>query len=229
MKVTPVEDPDLLQHLGYAADQPRTLGVLHLSDIYKRLMIRLQPKRFKPGPFVMNNHVEIGILFESILEEALARKFSTVRPGELVLPMSSLCPTCGCVLTADVYMSPDGVNPALCAGEEYKATFMSCRHGLIDEYDQPLAKFEHWFFQMKGYAKALDILEFLIRVLFVNGNYNRSGKLKDGSDDKDSGPTFKTYRIEFTEEEVEENWQMLANVAREEGMLGACLCPARIV
>lgn len=206
MNVTLVEDPDLIARMGYATNSTRTRNVLHLSDIYKRLMVRLQPKRFSLDPFTNSPRVETGILFETILEEALARKFSTVRPGELVSPEG-------------VYMSPDGVNPDACAGEEYKATWMTSRHGVVDEYGMPLPKFLHWFFQMMGYAKHLECDEFLLRVLFVNGNYNRSGKLKDGSPDPDAQPSFKTYRCQFTQREINENWTMLMNVAREEGLL----------
>lgn len=207
MKIALIDDVDLVARMGYAVDQPRTLNVLHQSDIIKRFMQQLQPKRFKGGKFEMNARVETGILFESILEEALARKFATVRPGEIVSDEG-------------IYMSPDGVNPDLCCGEEYKATWMSSRAGVTDEYGMPLPKFLHWFIQMKGYARWLSIRRFLLRVLFVNGNYNRSGLLK-GTDtpDPDAQPHFKTFDIEFTDDEVDENWAMLVNFARQEGML----------
>lgn len=211
MNIELIDDPGLIAMMGYPSDQFRTTGagIVHQSDIIKRLMQREQPKRFgKPGtPFAHGNpRVEIGILFESILEEALRRKFATVRPAEIVSPEG-------------VFMSPDGVNPALMCGEEYKATFMSSREGITDRYDRPLRKFEHWFFQVMGYAKWLEVLDWLFRVLFVNGNYNKSGKLEDGSVDPDAGPVFKTFKVRFTQDEVDENWQLLINVAKEEGML----------
>lgn len=206
MTITPIDDSALVAMMGYPESQTRSKDLLHVSTIYKDLMCDLQPKRFKRGPFVMSAHVEVGILFESMLEEALARKFATVRPGEIVSPEG-------------IAMSPDGVNPDLLAGEEYKCTWMSSRDGVIDEYGQPLEKFLHWFIQMKAYAKWLDVDRFLLRVLFVNGNYNRSGKLKDGSPDPDAGPTFKTYDIRFSPEEIEENWLMLLSHARSKGLL----------
>lgn len=206
MIITTIDDPELTRKLGYPDDQVRSKDLLHVSTIYRSLMCDLQPKRFKREPFTMSNHVEVGILFESMLEEALAKKFSTSRPGEIVTDEG-------------IAMSPDGVNPELCALEEYKATWMSSRHGVTDQYGQPLDKFVHWFFQMKAYARALDVRRALLRVLFVNGNYNRSGKLDDGSPDPEAGPTFKTFDIHFTDEEVEENWAMLLNHARERGLL----------
>jgi len=200
MRIELVEDPDLIRAMGYAPDAARTRGVLHLSDIYKDLMCDLQPARFSRDPFQMNSRVEAGILFESILEQALAAKFATVRPGEIVSPEG-------------VHMSPDGVNAHLLAGEEYKTTWMSSRAGVTDEYGMPLEKFLHWFVQMKGYAYGLDIRRFLLRVFFVNGNYSKNRADPEGS------PCFKTWDIEFTSSEIEENWAMLMNHARSKGLL----------
>lgn len=206
MQIELIDDPDLIRRMGYPQDQARTRDVVHLSEIIKIIMRRVQPKRFGSGPFQMSPRVEAGILFESVLEQALGAKYSTVRPGEIVSPEG-------------IFMSPDGVNPSEMAGEEYKATWMTCRHGIIDEYGMPLNKFVHWFCQMKGYAKWLDVRDFVLRVFYANGNYNRSGKLKDGREDPDAGPCFKSYKVRFSDQEIDENWQMIVNVAREEGLL----------
>lgn len=205
MKIELIDDPELVKMMGYPDNGTRSEG-LHLSDIIKALMRRLQPKRFSSAPFVMTPRMEMGILFESALEWALVRKYATVRPGEIVSPEG-------------VAMSPDGINPLLIAGEEYKCTSMSSRGGIVDENGQPLDKYIHWFMQMKGYAKWLEVNLFILRVFFVNGNYNRSGLLKDGSVDLDAGPTLRNYHITFSDEEIDDNWSMLMNVAREEGLL----------
>ena len=205
MNVTLVDDPELVAMLGYPKTQERTLQVVHQSDIIKRLMQRLQPKRFG-GEFKMDPRVEMGILFENMLEQALVQKYATLRPGEIVSDEG-------------VYMSPDGINPLLDAGEEYKATFMSCRpdkdapsddpkYVVLDEVGMPRLKFIHWFFQMKGYAKWLQVERFLLRVLFVCGDYMRP-----------ITPCFKTFDIRFTQEEIDENWAMLMVFARSEKIL----------
>lgn len=210
MRIDPIEDPDILTMLGKGGAGDRTLDVVHLSDIYKILMKRLQPKRFdkrdkqgKPLPMDFQR-VEIGLLFETTLERALAEKFATVRPGELVSDEG-------------VFMTPDGVNPEKIAGEEYKCTYMSSRHGIAemvrdpetgDMYWIPLDKFIHWFIQMKGYAKWLEIRKFILTVLFLCGDYTYP-----------ITPQFRQYEIEFTDEEVEENWTMLMNIAREERLI----------
>lgn len=202
MIIEPVDDPDLLSRIGQSASAGiRTEGVLHLSDIYKSLMIRLQPARFgNPIDDDARRRMEVGIIFENILEKALADKYVVMRPGELVSPEG-------------VYMSPDGVNPYYNAGEEYKATWMSCRVPdgqslYVDELGHPNDKCCYWFWQMMGYAKWLGTLDYLLRVLYINGDYSRPYT-----------PQFLTHLIHFTQEEVDGNWEFLMSHAREEGLL----------
>lgn len=207
MRITEIDDPELLAQMGEGGTAPRSTG-LHLSDVYKVLMKRLQPKRFdkrdaqgNPIPFD-TQRVEIGLLFETMLERALAEKFATVRPGELFSDEG-------------IAMSPDGLNPDAEALEEYKATYMSCRGGLYEivemegrEYQVVRDKFIHWFFQIKGYCKWLGVRKAILRVLWLAGDYS-----------KPITPVFKSYALEFTDQEIEDNWQMLMTVAREEGLL----------
>lgn len=196
MKCHEVEDAELMCEIGNSTG-PRTRGegVVHVSDIYKILMQRLQPKRFNNDKPMDMQRVQVGLLFESMLEEALARRFALHRPGEIVSDEG-------------VYMSPDGVNITLVSGEEYKATYMSSRAGITDADGMPLDKFYHWFVQMKAYAKWLGVTKFMLRVLFLCGDYTQP-----------YGPQFKSWEIEFTDEEIEENWTMLMNVAREAGLI----------
>lgn len=196
MTCEPIEDAALLAEIGQSTG-PRTRGegVVHVSDLYKILMQRLQPKRFNNDKPMDLQRVQVGLLFESMLEEALARRFALHRPGELIS-------------VEGIYMSPDGVNLTLAAGEEYKATYMSSRHGLTDEYGEPTDQFVHWFVQMKGYAKWLGVTRYILRVLFLAGDYTYP-----------IGPQFKSWEIEFTQEEIDENWSMLRNIAIEEGLL----------
>ena len=214
MIIEQIDDPDLTSLMGFSAESQtqRSAGV-HLSDIIRIIMQRLEKGR-REKKYAVNfdpdartpERIELGIAWEPVLEEALRRKYATVRPGELVSPEG-------------IAMSPDGVNPILMCGEEYKVTWKSCREGLVDEYGMPHEKFLAWFIQMKAYALWLDVDDYLLRSFFINGNYNRSGKLKDGSPDPDGGPTLKSYLLRFTQEEKEENWQLVTHVAREEGLI----------
>lgn len=196
MKIELVDDPALVERIGQSATHGTRTPGLHVSEIYKRLMVRLDPKTYgKPIDDEARQRMEVGILFENMLERGLAEKYGTCRVGELVSPEG-------------VILSPDGVNPELVAGEEYKATFKSCRHGLVDEYGMPLPSFIVWFVQMKAYAKWLELLDWILRVLFICGDYS-----------KPIQPQFHSYRISFTQDEVDENWTMLMSLAHQEGLL----------
>jgi hypothetical protein len=191
-----MEDDGVLAMMGQSSG-PRTRDRLHVSDIYKSINQELDPKRFNDDDGPNMEKMEVGLLFESILEEALARKYGTLRPGEIE--------------NDGVLMSPDGFNPDAEALEEFKATWMSCRYGIVDElFGMPLQKFQHWFWQIKAYCLALGLHRAILTVLFVNGDYDR----KTGSN-----PQLKRYEMTFTDEELEENWQMLLRHAREKGML----------
>ncbi len=206
MIITPVDDPAFIASLGNSAlrstGAPRTVGVVHLSDIYSDLLEQLFPKKYDRTRPMDMVRIETGLVFENVLEQRLPalqfvsfRKFATVRPGEIVSDEG-------------IYMSPDGVNPVLCAGEEYKATWKSCRHGLVDEFGMPLQNFIGWFIQMKGYAKWLGVRRYLLRVLFVNGDYTQP-----------LSPKFLSWDIEFTDDEIEENWNTLINHGRSIGVI----------
>lgn len=196
MNIELVDDPDLIARLGQSGSHGSRSEGLHVSEIYKRLMTRIEPQKYgKPIDDEARRRMEIGIVFENVLEQGLAEKYGVARVGELVSPEG-------------IILSPDGVNPELIAGEEYKATFKTCRHGITDENGQPLPAFVVWFIQMKAYAKWLELLDWLLRVLFICGDYSRP-----------ISPQFHTYKVCFTQDEVDENWEMLLNVARQEGLL----------
>lgn len=237
MIITEIDDPELLERLGQS-EAPRSEG-LHLSSIYKVLMKRLQPKRFdkrdaagNPLPFD-KARIEIGLLFENVLEVALREKFATVRPGEIFSDEG-------------IAMTPDGVNPTECAGEEYKSTALSCRSGIYEvvevegeRYQIAHDKFIHFFIQMKGYAKWLGVTKFILTILFIYGDYKYhaqsdcwgSGPCKHtpegytgkvpvcGGGSYPCGPVFKRYVIDFTQQEIDDNWDSLIRVAKEEGLL----------
>src|SRR3990167_4774310 len=101
MEIERIDDQDLMEQLGKSA-APRSEG-LPLSTIYGDLMSQLQPERFDKSKPFDKNRIEMGLIFENAIEPALAAKFATIRPGEIVSPEG-------------VVMTPDGVNPLLAAG-----------------------------------------------------------------------------------------------------------------
>lgn len=190
-----------LQGFSPESQAARSKG-LHLSTIISKLRDRLiagtaRRASLDSSAVLVSPFIEAGILWEPVLEEGLRRKYATFRPEEIISPEG-------------IAMSPDGFNPERVCGEEYKWTWKSCRGGLVDEYGMPRDKFLPWFWQIEAYAKWMGVQEFILRVFFVNGDYSRG---------PGGGPQFKSYLLTFSDGELEENWRMIVNVAREEGLL----------
>jgi hypothetical protein len=101
----------------------------------------------------------------------------------------------GEVVKDGIIMTPDGLNIDTYELEEYKATWKSSKNKPWDN--------NKWMWQVKAYCLALDTLVCVMRVLYVVGDY------------KGSGPQYVCCRLQFTELELAENWQMLVNHSRE--------------
>lgn len=174
---------------------------LHLSQITGDILIGLDPDRYGEkggGPAWMNFWA--GLLFERIIERAWISKemeqdTDIIRPGEV-----NLDGVCG---TPDAWRLSRG-RPA-----EFKCTKKSCRQDITD------IKFWHYWVQVKAYAKMLGVNTGELHVLFVNGNYSRDDK------DPESGYVIKSWEDEWTDQQLDENWNMLLNHARSRGWLKA--------
>ncbi len=171
------------------ATEGRSSGV-HISDIYGSLFKRLDPKRYaKDGP-INPIYLAIGLAWERYLEERLiASGVNCERPAEQM--------TIG-----KIAFSPDLI---IVNGEdrigEIKVTWMSD----VGNLDDP--KFNKYHAQAMAYCKQYGFRHARFYVLFVVGDY------------KGSGPTFRVYDIEYTVQEIEENWSALMNHARHEGLV----------
>ena len=100
-----------------------------------------------------------------------------------------------------VHMTPDYLDANEWVLEEWKCTWRSSGWDIEDP------KWDSWFMQIKAYCHALGTLRARLRVFFVNGSY------------KPRVPQMKAWEMEFTERELQENWQMILSHARQEGML----------
>ena len=96
-----------------------------------------------------------------------------------------------------IRMTPDGFDICEWKVLESKATWMSAR----DPITAP--KFRHWIWQVMAYCHAMDTQLAMLEVLFVNGTYSN-----------DRGPMFKCWNLEFTIDELKENWSMIINQKR---------------
>jgi hypothetical protein len=168
---------------------PERTPGLHLSDILTPMARDIAPKRYDESKPMDWNRVETGFAFERVLEMAFM-----ARRAEIFRP--------GEVVKDGIIMSPDGIDPDGWVLEEFKATWMS-------DFDAPThPKFVKWFWQIKSYALALETTRARLRGLFINGNY-REG----------FSPVYHVWDLQFTERELEENWQMILNNARSKGLL----------
>jgi hypothetical protein len=97
--------------------------------------------------------------------------------------------------------SPDGYSRADHTIEEYKFTWKSSKYPITDD------RFWSWLVQIKGYCYVIGTTHARLRVLFVNGNYSSFT------------PVLKSWALEFTPEELSDNWAMLLNHAKHKGLL----------
>lgn len=182
MDITRIEEHFTPVGSGWRSSAFET-GKIHLSDIAKFIEYKMgYGKPIKAVNWDLTLAAEVGFLWEDVLSFAYAERYAT-RIGEIEKD--------------GVICSPDGVNAyapyAITAmiNEEYKATWKSLRNPPEDNW--------YWMCQFKSYAYALNVGETLLRVLYINGDY------------KGSGPVYRVFRIQFTDRELRENWQMILN------------------
>jgi hypothetical protein len=98
-----------------------------------------------------------------------------------------------------ITMSPDGFDFEKWELYEYKCTWTSMNRVPVDNW--------RWMAQIKAYLKRMESLVCNLLVLYINGDY------------KGKGPQFIRYVIEFTPLEIEENWKLIVNHAKNKGWL----------
>ena len=96
--------------------------------------------------------------------------------------------------------SPDGVDLINEVVYEYKCTWKSPKK-------HPIETETRWLWQVKSYCKMVGYSTVVFRVLYINGDYSPIR------------PIYHTYHITFTQEELDENWNMVLTNARDGGYL----------
>lgn len=149
-----------------------------------------------------NSRFAMGMAWEHLLSWAISQVFpheSRVLVGELE--------------SDGISMTPDhvGLNEALylldgVVVEEWKATWRSARHAATDaEFAE---NFKPWLWQLASYCRALGTCEGLIRVFFIMDDYSFNAVGKPYC-----------WRVSFSEEDLDRNWEMILVNARELGVL----------
>jgi hypothetical protein len=204
-------DPQFLDSKGnlFGSGIGRSPGT-HLSAVIKRLRIKLGELRLTSNDaFAM-----FGFIFELLVEKALAAYLS-FNQEDMIEPGEQCCDR--------IYMTPDRFNPFLGKNGrvfEYKASWLSLggsktkpsifidgdrENGLDVEVFQE--RFWYWLIQLMAYCRALGTREGAIVALLINGDYTFRPPY--------GGPQFLCITFEFTEAEIEENWELVVREARE--------------
>jgi len=197
MLVTPIDHG---LELG-ASKNPRSSG-LHLSEIYNDLFACLEPKRYKAGAPVNKALLEAGILFEEMLERAFVLRLQETvgRPGELVSEEGVKC-------SPDLFIFDAEDNFRI---GEIKLTWKSSRDVPREPGENGFpVKFKKNFVQMMGYCHVARTPYARLISFFVNGQYIPGPP----------EPELLAWDIEFSTQELRENWAMLINHARDREML----------
>jgi hypothetical protein len=141
----------------------------------------------------------LGFNWERCLERTMAEVFPSERillhPGEIVCD--------------GIAMSPDGIDVVDGLLEEWKFTFKSATKR-PDNGDFPT-----WICQIKSYCRALEFTKCRLRVMHIRGSYYKpleDGKVADG-------PIVRTWLLEFSQEELDQNWSNILQHAKEMGLI----------
>lgn len=198
--------PDTIDQLAFEAGPERSPG-LHFSDIRESILKDITPKKRakrltrSESPEATNEQCGEGEsdalkhnYFQGgfTFEHALERSLAE-RQANIMRP--------GEIVKDGIAMSPDGICLDDWVLEEYKFTWKSSNGAPEDP------KFWGWIIQMKAYCHALEINQARLRAFFVNGDY------------KSKTPAYHVWQLQFTDEELHGNWNMVVNHAKQKGWL----------
>jgi hypothetical protein len=166
---------------------------LHLYDILQDINASLDPERYGGRIEDTPEFAVVGMAFENLLAAHLRDLVPQwEKPGEFT--------------SAGIAMSPDGFGDPRWDGiDEMKATWKKVPEVEQDFCDEE--KFAHYHRQAKAYCRVLGVARARFRVLFVCGTY------------RPALPVYKTYIVEYTEQELEDNWRMILQHGKDIGLL----------
>ena len=119
-----------------------------------------------------------------LFEEALALAFQDAN-----------APSIGAFLKDGIWLTPDGYDPRERKIHEYKVTWRSLsKFAPEDDFAYQT--------QIKSYCHAVGVNKAVLWVLFLMGDY------------KGTGPKLLQFDLEYSQHELESNWQMLINNAK---------------
>lgn len=166
-------------------DPVRSQGTVHLTEVIRDLMEVSQMQRTASGSVWGRSELDLAAETGFMWEEMISTALKDRLPCRI-----------GEVELDGIVMSPDGIE--VYNGEsilsEYKVVWASSSKSPADNFK--------WMAQVKGYCKALGMTKVRMYILYLNGNW------------KPPQPQYKCFLIEFTELELQENWDMILGHAR---------------
>jgi len=163
---------------------PGDRGGLHLSDIIKYILIKVDPKRF--GRMDIDRATQLrwlaGFCWEDIFSKALYKQLHPKRPRKQKA-----------ILFRGVWMTPDFLHTAGSRKtiEETKFTWSSSNRGITDPF------YRHYLWQVMGYCLAHETHRARLDVFYAMGDY------------RGSGPQAKSYEFRFSTSDLIRNWRMI--------------------
>lgn len=171
---------------------PRSTGTLHLSTIYRDLEEQALLKRKREATEdELSWYAAGGWLWERAFSAAHAE---SVLGGDLIRPDE---------------FEMDGItgSPDVIRVSDWTLIELKCRWMSSHKMDS----LEKWFWvellQVKGYCKLIGTTRAELIIFFVNGDY------------RPPRPQVRGVELQFSEQEVEEAWQLIRNHAQRRGWL----------
>lgn len=181
MELVKIDEP--FDPMGSGTDRTKAqdTGLIHLSDIAKFIELKM-----KFGPvgkatkWNLNVAGEVGFIWEEVLSMVLRDRYAA-RIGEVERD--------GIVGSPDGLSANDPFKQVPIVNEEYKATWRSS--------NKTPDTIWYWMTQFKSYCMMLGVNVTVARILYIMGDY------------RGSGPQYHVYRIEYSDRELQENWDMI--------------------
>jgi hypothetical protein len=180
----------------------------HVSEVIRDLALRgkiLDKKYATEDLDAAPERVALGLAWEEWIHNQHPE--ICFHPGEIELDGISMSVD-GISYPGDNERSIFGCDSAG-AVHEFKLTWKSSRKPIDEEW--------MWLTQLKAYCKGMtavtkqDHSTGFLHVFYVNGNYSRN------PEDPDGRPRYKVWGLEFTKNELRENWAMITNHSRRMG------------
>jgi hypothetical protein len=191
MEIVEVDEDFKALGSGVPRTSAHDTGKIHLSDVAHFIDHKMKFTKFSQGAMKwdMNLAAEIGFSWEEVLSRALGDRYAA-RLGEVEVD--------GIVGSPDGLSANDPYRRSEIINEEYKATWRGVRQTPDENW--------YWMTQFKSYCYMLGVDTTLVRALHVNGDY------------KGSGPLYRVHRVQFTDRELRENWELI--IRHRDEMLG---------